>query len=32
MPAHFVVADRIVAMEGNGPLQGTARTFRTSAF
>jgi uncharacterized protein (DUF362 family) len=25
MPAHFVIADGIVAMEGNGPLQGTAR-------
>lgn len=23
--AHFVIADGIVAMEGNGPLQGTAR-------
>jgi uncharacterized protein (DUF362 family) len=22
---HFVIADGIVAMEGNGPLQGTAR-------
>ena len=25
MPAHFVIADGIVTMEGNGPLQGTAR-------
>jgi uncharacterized protein (DUF362 family) len=25
MPAHFVIADGIVAMEGNGPLHGTAR-------
>ena len=25
IPAHFVIADGIVAMEGNGPLQGTAR-------
>src|SRR5215472_12044281 len=25
VPAHFVIADGIVAMEGNGPLHGTAR-------
>ena len=25
IPAHFVIADGIVGMEGNGPLQGTAR-------
>ena len=25
MPIHFVVADGIVCMEGNGPLAGTAR-------
>jgi uncharacterized protein (DUF362 family) len=25
LPAHFVIANGIVAMEGNGPLQGTAR-------
>ena len=25
VPIHFVIADGIVAMEGNGPLQGTAR-------
>jgi hypothetical protein len=25
MPLHFVIADGIVAMEGNGPLHGTAR-------
>jgi uncharacterized protein (DUF362 family) len=25
MPVHFVIADGIVAMEGNGPLHGTAR-------
>jgi uncharacterized protein (DUF362 family) len=25
LPIHFVIADGIVAMEGNGPLQGTAR-------
>jgi uncharacterized protein (DUF362 family) len=25
LPAHFVIADGIVAMEGNGPLHGTAR-------
>ncbi len=25
IPAHFVIADGIVAMEGNGPLQGSAR-------
>ena len=26
IPVHFVIADGIVAMEGNGPLNGTART------
>jgi len=25
LPVHFVIADGIVAMEGNGPLNGTAR-------
>ena len=25
VPIHFVIADGIVAMEGNGPLQGAAR-------
>ena len=25
VPIHFVIADGIIAMEGNGPLQGTAR-------
>jgi len=25
VPIHFVIADGISAMEGNGPLQGTAR-------
>jgi uncharacterized protein (DUF362 family) len=25
VPIHFVIADGIVAMEGNGPLQGTHR-------
>jgi len=25
VPVHFVIADGIVAMEGNGPLNGTAR-------
>jgi uncharacterized protein (DUF362 family) len=25
VPIHFVIADGITAMEGNGPLQGTAR-------
>jgi uncharacterized protein (DUF362 family) len=25
MPVHFVIADGIVAMEGNGPFHGTAR-------
>ena len=25
MPIHFVIADGIVAMEGNGPLAGTSR-------
>ncbi len=27
IPVHFVIADGIVAMEGNGPLNGTARPF-----
>src|ERR1700723_4654519 len=26
IPVHFVIADGIVAMQGNGPLNGTART------
>jgi len=26
VPIHFVIADGIVAMEGNGPLNGTPRT------
>jgi uncharacterized protein (DUF362 family) len=26
VPVHFVIADAIVAMEGNGPLNGTARS------
>jgi uncharacterized protein (DUF362 family) len=26
LPVAFVIADGIVAMEGNGPLQGTPRT------
>jgi uncharacterized protein (DUF362 family) len=26
VPIHFVIADGIVAMEGNGPLNGTSRT------
>ena len=26
LPLHFVIADGIVAMEGNGPLQGTPRS------
>ena len=26
VPVHFVIADGIVAMEGNGPLNGTTRT------
>ena len=26
VPIHFVIADAIVAMEGNGPLTGTPRT------
>ena len=26
IPVHFVIADGIVAMEGNGPLNGTARS------
>ena len=25
MPVHFVIADAILAMEGNGPLNGTPR-------
>ncbi len=25
VPIHFVIADGVIAMEGNGPLQGTAR-------
>jgi hypothetical protein len=25
LPAHFVITDGVVAMEGNGPLHGTAR-------
>ena len=25
VPVHFVIADGIIAMEGNGPLNGTAR-------
>jgi len=25
IPIHFVIADGVIAMEGNGPLQGTAR-------
>jgi uncharacterized protein (DUF362 family) len=28
IPVHFVIADGIVAMEGNGPLNGTARPLR----
>ena len=28
VPTHFVVADAIVAMEGNGPLAGTSRPLR----
>jgi uncharacterized protein (DUF362 family) len=28
MPIHFVIADGITAMEGNGPLQGTPRELR----
>lgn len=27
VPCHFVIADGIVAMEGNGPLNGTPRRF-----
>src|SRR5260370_42043460 len=27
IPVHFVIADGIVGMEGNGPLNGTARPF-----
>jgi uncharacterized protein (DUF362 family) len=26
VPVHFVIADGVVAMEGNGPLNGTARS------
>jgi len=29
VPVHFVIADGIVAMEGNGPLNGAARTLKT---
>jgi uncharacterized protein (DUF362 family) len=29
VPIHFVIADGIVAMEGNGPLNGTARPLGT---
>jgi len=29
VPTHFVVADAIVAMEGNGPLAGTSRPLRS---
>ncbi|HEY3826788.1 MAG TPA: DUF362 domain-containing protein, partial [Bryobacteraceae bacterium] len=28
VPIHFVIADGVIAMEGNGPLQGTARVLR----
>jgi uncharacterized protein (DUF362 family) len=28
IPVHFVIADGIMAMEGNGPLNGTARPLR----
>jgi hypothetical protein len=28
VPIHFVIADGVIAMEGNGPLQGTARNLR----
>ena len=28
VPIHFVIADGVIAMEGNGPLQGTARASR----
>jgi uncharacterized protein (DUF362 family) len=28
VPTHFVIADGITAMEGNGPLQGSARELR----
>jgi len=28
VPIHFVIADGVVAMEGNGPLQGTTRALR----
>lgn len=28
VPIHFVIADGVIAMEGNGPLQGTARALR----
>lgn len=27
VPIHFVIADGIVAMEGNGPFNGTSRPF-----
>jgi uncharacterized protein (DUF362 family) len=29
VPIHFVIADGIVAMEGNGPLHGTSRPLNT---
>jgi uncharacterized protein (DUF362 family) len=29
VPVHFVIADAIMAMEGNGPLNGTARPLRS---
>jgi len=29
LPIHFVIADAIVAMEGNGPLAGTSRPLRS---
>ena len=29
VPIHFVIADAIVAMEGNGPLAGTSRPLRS---
>src|SRR5579862_2530825 len=29
VPIHFVIADGIVAMEGNGPLAGTPRYLRS---
>ena len=31
VPIHFVIADGIVAMEGNGPLNGTPRPLGTIA-